>query len=102
MIKALNALKLLMAVRKTRIHVLGVVLHVHVILSEVKMSQRSSINSLSQGVQFFCLLEEMLQLYVLSLPEPDHTTYSNLDFCHQMMDEFSSTFAEHIVPCLFC
>ena len=32
--------------------------------------------------------------YVMFLTEPDHTTYSNLDFHYQMMDTFSSALAK--------
>ena len=46
---------------------------------------------------FFAFLRRFLQ-YVTFLTEPDHITYSNLDFHYQMMDKFSSIGVGKISP----
>ena len=58
------------------------------------MTERSFIHSLGRGVKLFSrLLEEIFT--TSSLTEPDHTTYSNLDFHYQMMNKYSSAFAKY-------
>ena len=57
---------------------------------KVKMSQSSSIGSFRHSVQFAFLRIFFTICNVLY----NHTTYSTLDFCCQMIDELSLAFAE--------